>query len=201
MVDCGPEQYERPIMTEPKRPAPPAQPAQPSPNKRAAARAANRAENPYLDKELYVRMRDYTERESAIAKELKAIVERGAGKRGPDPRTAHALQPLRDMVKKGLTLAEMLARIAAGTEKGLWEPWMAAFGLELRSVNYTGTPRNACLALDIGAGAKANALFAKAGMPNWRSVVAEDCAELKVQKGSEGAPAQAFAIFYIDRAS
>jgi hypothetical protein len=182
-------------MTEPKPPAPPAQ------TKRAATRAANRAENPYLDKDLYVRMRDYTEREAAISKELKAIVERGAGKRGPDPRTAHALAPLRVVVKKGLSLADMLARIAAGTEKALWEPWLTAFGLELRSVNYTGTPRNACIALDIGAGAKAHALFAKEGVPNWRSLVAEDCAELKVQKGSGGAPEVAHAIFYIDRAS
>jgi hypothetical protein len=195
MVDCGLAHHFKSTMTDQKPPAPPA------PNKRAAARAANRAENPYLDKDLYVRMRDYTEREAAISKELKAIVERGAGKRGPDPRTAHAIEPLRGMVKKGLSLGEMLARIAAGTEKGLWEPWLTAFGLELRSVNYTGTPRNACIALDIGDGAKAHALFAKAGVPNWRSLVAEDCAELKVQKGVGGNPEQAHAIFYIERAN
>ena len=177
------------------------EPTQPAPSKRAAARAANRPENPYMDKEVFLRMRDYTEREMAINKELKAILERGAGKRGPDPRTAHALQALRETVKKGLTLGDMLARIAAGTEKGLWEPWLTAFGLELRSVNYTGTPRNACIALDIGDGAKAHALFAKAGVPNWRSLAAEDCAELKYEKGADGAPAKAFAIFYIDRAS
>lgn len=173
----------------------------PAPSKRAAARAANRPDNPYMDKELYVRMRDYTERDSVIAKELKAIVEHGPGKRGPDPRTSHSLQALRDTVKKGLPLSEMLARIAAGAEKGLWEPWLSAFGMELRSVNYTGTPRNACIALDIGAKAKAHALFTKVGVPNWRSLVAEDCAQLTFQKGSDGEPAEAFAIFYIDRAS
>ena len=175
------------------------EPTTPAPTKRAAARAANRAENPYLDAELHTRMRDYTERGEAITKELRAIVERGAGKRGPDPRTAHALAPLRGMVKKGMTLAEMFSRIAAGTEKGLWEPWMSAFGMELRSVNYTGSPRNACISLDLGDGAKANALFAKMNVFNWRSLAAEDCAELKVQKPTDKTLFQAHAIFYIDR--
>jgi hypothetical protein len=170
----------------------------PSPKKRSEARA-ERAANPFLDNELYARMRDYTEREAATAKEMKAIVERGAGRQRPDPRTAPSLHAIRSMVKKGISLAEMFDRIAAGTERGLWEPWMSAFGFEIRSVDYTpASPRNACLALDLSAGAKVNPLFAKAGVANWRSQVAEDCAELKVQKATGKTALKIFAMFYID---
>ena len=169
----------------------------PSPKKRPAR--AELTANPFLDNELYARMRDYTEREAAIAKELRAIVERGAGKRQSDPRLAPSLDTIRGMVKKGISLTEMFNRIAAGTERGLWEPWMSAFGFEIRTVNYEpAAPRNACLALDLGAGAKVNPSFAKAGMANWRSHAAEDCAELKIQKATDKAPMKIYAMFYLD---
>ncbi len=114
-------------------------------------------------------------------------------------RTAPSLELLRGVVKKGLSLDTMLGRIVQGIESGLWEPWMSAFGIELRSVNYAkGEPRNARLALDISLASKANAIFSNAGIPNWRSLVAEDCAQVQSAKPTEKTPAKAFAIFYLD---
>ncbi|MFL6672199.1 MAG: hypothetical protein ACJ8LG_02770 [Massilia sp.] len=173
---------------------------QPDGNKTTKA-SAGRAENPFLDTEFYVRMRDYTERDAAFSKELKAIAESGAGKQSTDARFAPSLNLLRGVVKKGLPLEEMLSRIVLGVESGLWEPWLAAFGFELRGVNYGKTgARNARLALDISLAAKANATFANAGIPNWRSLVAQDCAQLQVEKPTEKTPAKAWAIFYLDAA-
>ncbi|MFT5642944.1 MAG: hypothetical protein ACI83P_000478 [Janthinobacterium sp.] len=163
-------------------------------SRRAQARAV-RAPNPYLDGELYARMRDYTEREAGIAKEFRAIAERGAGSKSADPRFAPSIHAISAIVKKGLPLSEILVRIAAGTEKGLWEPWLTAFGFELRAVNYgLDGPRNACLALDLSVGSKANAVFAKVNVANWRSLAAEDCAELHIDK----ATGKAHAIFFLD---
>lgn len=172
--------------------------------KRAERRAeagARKTENPFLDTELHARMRDYTEREAAIAKELRAIAERGAGRRNQDPRYSLSLKPLLVIVKKGLTFEEMLARIALGTEKALWEAWLTVYGFELRDVNYAKTgPRNARLALDLGPGSKANALFAKTGVTNWRSQAAEDCAQLQLVPADAKTPAKSYAIFYLDPA-
>jgi hypothetical protein len=160
---------------------------------------AGRPENPFINAEFYSRMRDYTERDAAFSKELKAITERGAGKQSTDARFAPSLELLRGIVKKGLPLDEMLKRILLGIESGLWEPWLTAFGFELRGVNYSKTePRNARLALDISLASKANPLFANAGIRNWRSLVAEDCAQLQVEKPTEKAPAKAYAIFYVE---
>lgn len=160
---------------------------------------AGRAENPFLSTEFYARMRDYTERDAAFSKELKAIAERGAGKQSTDARLAPSLTALRGVIKKGLSLDDMFGRIVLGVEAGLWQPWLTAFGFELRGVNYAKTgARNARLALDISLASKANTTFANAGMPNWRSLVAEDCAQLQVEKPTEKTPAKAYAIFYLD---
>jgi hypothetical protein len=160
-----------------------------------------RPENPFLDGAFYDRVRDYTERDATFSKELKAIAERGAGKQSTDARFAPSLELLRGVVKKGVSLNDMLGRIVQGAESGLWEPWLAAFGIELRDVSYGKTgPRNARLALDISLGAKANPLFANAGIRNWRSLVAEDCAQLQVVKPTVETPARAYAIFHLDAA-
>jgi hypothetical protein len=162
---------------------------------------AGRAENPFIDGGFYDRVRDYTERDATFSKELKAIADRGAGKLSPDARFAPSLELLRGVVKKGVSLDDMLGRIVAGEESGLWEPWLAAFGIELRGVSYAATgPRNARLALDISLGAKANPMFANAGVRNWRSLVAEDCAQLQVVKPTVELPAKAYAIFFLDAA-
>jgi hypothetical protein len=171
------------------------------PAKKTVEAPAGRAENPFLNTEFYARMRDYTERDAAFSKELKAIAERGAGKQGSDARFAPSLKALRGVIKKGLTLEDMLGRIVLGVESGLWEPWLSAFGIELRGVNYAKTgARNARLALDISLACKANTTFANAGIPNWRSLVAEDCVQLQVEKPTEKTPAKAYAIFYLDAA-
>jgi hypothetical protein len=160
---------------------------------------AGRPENPFLDAGFYQRMRDYTERDAAFSKELKAIAESGAGKRGTDARHAPSLQVLRGVVKKGLTLEAMFGRIVDGVESGLWEPWLAAFGFELRGVNYAKAgERNARLALDISLASKATPAFANAGIPNWRSLAAADCAQVQVEKPTEKTPAKAWAIFFLD---
>jgi hypothetical protein len=173
---------------------------QPAANKTAEP-AIERTENPFLDKEFYSRMRDYTERDAAFSKELKAMAEWGAGKQSTDARFAPSLDPLRGVIKKGVSLEDVLGRIVLGVESGLWEPWLAAFGFELRGVNYARTEaRNARLALDLSLGSKASTAFANAGIPNWRSVVAQDCAQLQVQKPTEKTPAKAYAIFYLDAA-
>lgn len=162
---------------------------------------AGRAENPFLNAEFYARMRDYTERDAAFSKELKAIAERGAGKQSGDARYAPSLEILRGVIKKGLPLNEMLGRIVQGVESGLWEPWLTAFGFELRGVNYAKTePRNARLALDISLASKAQTAFSNAGIPNWRSLVAEDCIQIQVEKPTEKTPAKAYAIFVLDAA-
>jgi hypothetical protein len=159
----------------------------------------SRTANPFLDGGFYSRMRDYTERDAAFSKELKAIGESGAGKQSTDARFAPSLQVLRGVVKKGLPLEEMLARIVKGVESGLWEPWLTAFGFELRGVNYAKTgERNARLALDISLGSKAHTAFANAGIGNWRSLVVEDCAQVQIDKPTEKAPAKATAIFFLD---
>ena len=172
-----------------------------SPADKAAGAQAGRPENPFLDGGFYDRVRDYTERDATFSKELKAIADRGAGKQGTDARFAPSLELLRGVVKKGLSLDEMMKRIVAGAESGLWEPWLAAFGIELRGVSYDKAgPRNARLALDISLGAKANPIFANAGVRNWRSLVAEDCAQLQVDKPTVDTPAKAYAIFFLDAA-
>lgn len=167
-----------------------------------AGPSAGPAQNPFLDAGFYARMRDYTERDAAFSKELKAIAESGAGKHCTDARLAPSLQVLRGVVKKGLPLADMFERIVLGVEMGLWEPWLTAFGFELRGVNYAKTgERNARLALDLSLASKAHPAYANAGIGNWRSLVAQDCAQLQVEKPTEKTPAKAYAIFYLDGAS
>ncbi|HEX8613678.1 MAG TPA: hypothetical protein VF800_20565 [Telluria sp.] len=171
------------------------------PAKRAPEEPAGRPENPFISTEFFTRMRDYTERDAAFSKEIKAIGERGAGKLSTDARTAPSLEPLRGVIKKGLPLKDMFGRIVQGVESGLWEPWLSAFGFELRGVNYAKTgPRNARLALDISLASKATTVFANAGIPNWRSLVAEDCAQVQIEKPTEKTPAKAYAIFWLDGA-
>lgn len=171
------------------------------PAKKTVEAPAGRPENPFLNAEFYGRMRDYTERDAAFSKELKSIAERGAGKQSCDARFAPSLQPLRGVVKKGLSLDEMFGRIVQGTESGLWQPWLTVFGFELLGVNYAKTEaRNARLALDLSLGSKASTAFANAGIANWRSLAAEDCAQVQVVKPTEKTPAKAYAIFYLDAA-
>jgi len=166
------------------------------------APAGGRAANPFIDTDFYKRMRDYTERDAAFSKELKAIAEAGAGKQSTDARIAPSLQILRRVVKKGLPLHEMFSRIVSGVESGLWEPWLSAYGIELRGVNYAKTgERNARLALDISLASKANTAFTNAGVPNWRSLVVQDCAQVQIEKPTETVPAQAYAIFFLDAAA
>src|SRR3954465_2908652 len=104
-------------------------------SKTEPAAPQGRPDNPFLDAEFYTRMRDYTERDAAFSKELKAIGERGAGKKSTDARLAPSLAVLRTVVQKGLALHVMFSRIVDGVESGLWEPWMTAYGIELRGVN------------------------------------------------------------------
>lgn len=175
-----------------------------TPTKTPAAKrtepSAERAPNPFLDGDLYVRTREYSPREAIFSKEMKAINERGAGKRNRDPLQAPSLKPLLGMVKKGKSLKDMFGQIIAGNDKGLWTGWMETFGFEIRSVNYAATgKRNAVIALDLGISSKANALFAKEGVPNWRSLVVEDCAELKIRHATEKTPFEACAVFYLDK--
>jgi hypothetical protein len=167
--------------------------------KKVAEAPAGRTANPFLDTEFYVRMRDYTERDAAFSKELKAIGDSGAGKGNPDARHAGSLALLRGVVKKGLTLEQMFERIVQGVESGLWEPWLAAYGIELRGVNYAKEgPRNARLAVDISLAAKATTTYANAGVPNWRSLVANDSIQVQIDKPTEKTPAKAWAIFLLD---
>ena len=177
------------------------QPPASKPAARASDTPAGRPDNPFIDGAFYDRVRDYTERDATFSKELKAIADHGAGKQATDARFAPSLELLRGVVKKGVSFNDMLARIVAGTESGLWEPWLATFGIELRGVSYDKTgPRNARLALDISLNAKANPLFSNAGMRNWRSLVAQDCAQLQVEKPTVETPAKAYAIFFLDAA-
>lgn len=169
------------------------------PAKQSAEAPAGRVGNPFLSAEFYARMRDYTERDAAFSKELAAIAAAGAGKQSTDMRTAPSLQLLRAVVKKGLSLEVMLGRIVQGVESGLWEPWMSAFGIEIRGVNYAKPEqRNARLALDMSLACKVNSVFANAGITNWRSLVAEDCAQIQIDKPTEKSGAKVYAIFYLD---
>lgn len=171
----------------------------PAPARKTIEAPGGRPDNPFLDAAFYSRMRDYTERDAAFSKELKAIAEHGAGKDGADPRYAPSLAALRAVVKKGLSLDDILARIVAGAESGSWESWLAVYGLELRGVNYAkAEPRNARLALDLSLGSKATAAFANAGIPNWRSLAAQDCAQVQIEKPTDTLPAKAWAIFVLD---
>ena len=169
------------------------------PAKKPAKTPAGPVENPFLDAEFYSRMRDYTERDAAFSKELKAIGDSGAGKHSTDIRTAPSLQLLRAVVKKGLSLESMLERMVQGVESGLWEPWMSAYGIEIRGVNYAKPEqRNARLALDMSLACKVNSVFANAGVVNWRSLVAQDCAQIQIDKPTEKSGAKVYAIFFLD---
>ncbi len=169
------------------------------PAKQPAGASTGRVANPFLDAEFYHRMRDYTERDAAFSKELTAIGESGAGKQSTDMRTAPSLQLLRAVAKKGVSLDTMLERIVQGVEMGLWEPWLSSFGIEIRGVNYAkGEQRNARLALDMSLACKVNSVFANAGITNWRSLVAEDCAQIKIDKPTVNSGAKLYAIFYLD---
>jgi len=171
------------------------------PAKNVSEAPAAPQKNPFLDAGFYGRMRDYTERDAAFSKELKAIAESGAGKQNTDARLAPSLDILRSVVKKGLPLKDMFDRIVSGVEMGMWEPWLTVFGFELRGVNYAKTgERNARLALDISLASKANLAFTTAGVANWRSLVADDCAQVQVEKPTEKTPAKAYAIFFLDAA-
>ncbi|MES2151223.1 MAG: hypothetical protein V4508_15695 [Pseudomonadota bacterium] len=171
------------------------------PAKKPVEAPVGRVENPFLNTGFYTRMRDYTERDAAFSKELKAIADSGAGKQSTDARFAPSLQVLRSVVKKGLALDDMFGRIVQGVESGLWEPWLTVFGFELRGANYAKTgARNARLALDISLGSKATTAFANAGVPNWRSLVVEDCVQVQIEKPTEKTPARAYAIFILDAA-
>jgi len=170
--------------------------------KQAAPAPTGRVANPFLNAEFYSRMRDYTERDAGFSKETKAIAESGAGKQSTDARHAPSLALLRAVVKKGLTLEEMLNRIVKGVESGLWEPWLTAFGIELRGVNYAKTgERNARLAIDMSMSSKAHTIFSAAGVGNWRSLVAEDCAQVQIDKPTEKTPAKVTAIFFLNAAA
>ena len=171
------------------------------PTKRREEGVAKLTVNPFLDADFYARMRDYTERDAAIIKELKAIAEIRAGNKQPEPRLSPSLAALRSTVKKGLNFGDMLDRIVAGKEKGLWEPWMSTFGIEIRSVNYGDGPRNACLVLDLAANAPAHTMFARAGVQNWRSLAADDCAVVRSEKATETTPLKVYAVFYLDPAA
>lgn len=163
------------------------------------AKPAGRPDNPFLDAELYRRMRDYTERDAAFSKELKAIAERGAGKASIDALQAPSLQVLRATVKKKLSLETVFENIIDGIDPGLWESWLAPFGFELLGVNYDKKgSRNARLALDLSLGSKATAAFSNAGIANWRSLAAEDCAQVRIDKPTETVPAKASAVFFLD---
>lgn len=169
------------------------------PAKQPAKTHTGRVENPFLDAGFYNRMRDYTERDAAFSKEVKAIGDSGAGKQSTDIRKAPSLQLLRAVVKKGLSLEAMLGRIVQGMDPGLWEPWMSAFGIEIRGVNYAKPEqRNARLALDMSLACKVNSVFANAGVVNWRSLVAQDCAQIQIEKPTEKTGAKVYAIFYLD---
>jgi len=169
------------------------------PANQSAEMPSGRVVNPFLDAEFYNRMRDYTERDAAFSKEVKAIGESGAGKQSTDIREAPSLQLLRAVVKKGQSLDTMLDRMAQGIELGLWEPWMSAFGIEIRGVNYAkGEPRNARLALDMSLACKVNSVFVNAGIVNWRSLVAQDCGQIQIDKPTEKSGAKVYAIFFLD---
>ena len=169
------------------------------PANQSAETPSGRVVNPFLDAEFYNRMRDYTERDAAFSKEVKAIGESGAGKQSTDIREAPSLQLLRAVVKKGQSLDTMLDRMAQGIELGLWEPWMSAFGIEIRGVNYAkGEPRNARLALDMSLACKVNSVFVNAGIVNWRSLVAQDCGQIQIDKPTEKSGAKVYAIFFLD---
>ena len=169
------------------------------PVNQSAETPTGRVVNPFLDAEFYNRMRDYTERDAAFSKEIKAIGESGAGKQSTDIREAPSLQLLRAVVKKGQSLDTMLDRMAQGIELGLWEPWMSAFGIEIRGVNYAkAEPRNARLALDMSLACKVNSVFVNAGVVNWRSLVAQDCAQIQIDKPTEKTGAKVYAIFFLD---
>ena len=171
---------------------------QPPANQPAEA-PTGRVANPYLDADFYNRMRDYTERDAAFSKELKGISDSGAGKKSTDMRTAPSLELLRAVVKKGVSLETMLERIVQGVEMGLWEPWLSSFGIEIRGVNYAkNEQRNARLALDMSLACKVNSAFVNAGVTNWRSLVADDCAQVQIEKPTVNSGAKVYAIFYLD---
>ena len=58
--------------------------------------------------------------------------------------------------------------------------------------------RNACLVLDLAANAPAHAMFAKAGIQNWRSLAADDCSVVRSEKATETSPLKVYAVFYLD---
>ena len=50
----------------------------------------------------------------------------------------------------------------------------------------------------LAANAPAHAMFAKAGVQNWRSMAADDCAVVRSEKATVTTPLKVYAVFYLD---
>lgn len=170
------------------------------PSEKRAEAGAVQATNPFLNSGLYEKMLAHKALEAIVAEELLAIQARGPGSRDFNPLTAPSLHVLRQTKKRGTTLAAALVDMAAGTNLGPANTSVRAFGLEIWDVtkNRSTGGQNARLALDLDTYCSSEPIFAKAGIANWRSLVAEDCAELILETHDDGKTfGKAIAIFYL----
>jgi hypothetical protein len=111
---------------------------------------------------------------------------------------------VRDYTERDATFSKELKAIGeAGAGKQDTDARSAPSLEVLRSVVKKGLPLSDMLdrivqGVEMGLSSKAHALFANAGVGNWRSLVARDCAQIQIDKPTEKTPAQAHAIFFLD---
>lgn len=152
---------------------------------------AYRAENPFLNSGLFEGMLKYENECRSVATELEAIVMAGgSNKRCPDPRKALSLQPLRAVSRRRYKLPEIFEHILA--RRYTFEQYLGQFGFAA----WSSDADNVQLALDLSPFSKAEAIFQRAGIHNWRSLVMQDAAKLVVEP-TIFPHMSAHAIFYL----
>jgi hypothetical protein len=147
------------------------------PSERRREAGAEHAEDAFLGHPLYENIRSSAERSARVSAEIKAVEARGAGARATNPLNAPSLVPLMSIRKRGRTLHEaILAVLATGKSSGLeFEPW----GI-LQTYSYSDASEELRLAVNLTEISPAMELYEKAGISDWRALVANDAKSLKI---------------------
>jgi hypothetical protein len=148
--------------------------------------------NRFLPASILDSMQKRREAGVVVAEEIEAIVASGgSGRHGTDPREALSLQVLRETSRSRRTLKDVLHDFTVG--EAMNDRWLNPFGFHL--LNWG---RDVCkIGLSLDQYSKADAIFKRNGIVNWRSLVAHDCAELLIKGEFFPDFSEAWAVFYL----
>lgn len=161
------------------------------PTERRVEEGADNADNPFLNTPLFAMLQKYASDRKPVTDEHDKIAKAGAGKRDPNPLTARSFALVLNSVRLGVTLREVLTDLSNDVLAGRPHS-LTKFGMEL--VHYAdtlGMPGSRAIDkchwiyVDLSYDSKAEAIFKKAKIPNWRTEIARDCAEIKPGHRSE----------------